>query len=129
MQFCHRDCGLVRRCVVLVKENFFPRQMRLFLLQIGVESIHHRALHNMGRWSFYPFQRNQCEWHHTHPKNYHHDLVGWQAHLGLLRIRFAWRSPLFRLFLGLWCFVMNPCFVHGYKTSQILVRKILYNTH
>lgn len=33
-------------------------------------------------------------------KNCRDDLVGWQTHISLLRLRFTWRSPFFRMFLG-----------------------------
>jgi len=56
------------------------------------------------------------------PKNGGHHLSGLWDSLRLLRSRFTGWSPLFRLFLGLWCVPVDLCFVDGHETTQKLLR-------
>jgi len=56
------------------------------------------------------------------PKNGGHHLCGRWDSLSLLQSRFAGWSPLFRLFLALWCVPVDPCFVDGHETMQKLLR-------
>ena len=57
-----------------------------------------------------------------HPKNREYHLAGRFHRLRLLWSLFAFKNPLFWLFLCLWSVMMHPCFVYGYVSTQKLFR-------
>ena len=56
------------------------------------------------------------------PENGGHHLSSRWDRLCLLRSRFVWRNPLFRLLLGLWYVPEDPCYVDGHETTQKLLQ-------
>lgn len=55
-------------------------------------------------------------------KNYRHDSISWQSHLGLLQQRFDRRNQTFRQLLDLRCAMVNSCFDHESETAEKFVR-------
>ena len=76
------------------------------------------SLHNTHRWFFFLFQDNQSELFHVHLKNWCYDFSSRWNCLRLLRSRFSPFGALFWLFLRLRCEVIDPCFIHGYESTQ-----------
>ena len=73
------------------------------------------TMHNMLQLSFVLFPSNRSRWFRTQLKK------PWPSPC-LLRSMFAFKNPLFWLFLCLWSAMAYPCFVHSYVSTQKLVR-------
>ena len=108
-------CELVH-CLVETILSFLPNA-------VVFSCFHHSNAiinsHNTCRWLFFLFEDNQWKLSHVHSKK----LMPWPCYSRWNCLRPLWSlfssfSPLFWLFLRLRCEVMNPCFIHGYKSTQ-----------
>jgi hypothetical protein len=103
-QFGSGDDGGVSWCIVMVEEQFFLPNGAIFSA--------------IRCWCGPIIRHSRTLW----PGNGGHHLSGWYNSLCLLQITLAGWSPLFWMFLGLWCVPVDPCFIDGHETTQKLLR-------
>lgn len=95
-----------------------------------VASSHHHwngpmSWHNIRHWFFFHLKVIDVDYIMPIPKNFLHDFVVWQIHLGLLRRWLFRRKSLFLLLLALRRIVVNLYFGRGSEMSQNVIRIVI----